>query len=65
MTGKKNCTFYLKPTEQYQQVTTENYPKLYPSDQDCVYIVQSDSSNTVEVVVEELETEECCDFAEV
>ena len=65
VTGKNNCTFHLKPTEQFQQVATENYPNLYPSDVDCVYIVQSEAGDSVQVVVEELETEECCDFAEV
>ena len=63
--GKNNCTFHLNPTERFQQVATENYPDSYPSNQDCVYIVQSEAGNSVQVVVEELETEECCDFAEV
>jgi len=60
------CGFTRVATTELLRFHSPQYPEQYPSNIECNWLIISDQPNTpVEVTIEDLNVEECCDGLEV
>ena len=60
------CKFELTATDQPQNFTTTGFPFPYPPNTNCIWSLKSsDNTTLIDVTMEELYTEPCCDFLDV
>ena len=53
-------------SDKEQFITSKDFPNPYHSYEDCVWVIQSSSPMfQVELIINEVSTEECCDYLEV